>query len=251
MKLNRQEKIFEILKKEKKVKVSVIAEQLKVTEMTVRRDLKEMEQEGVLTRIHGGAKLKDKDELSFSELSHLEKKNINLNEKNAIAKKISSQISNGETIFLGSGTTIEFVYDYLSVDYARIVTNSVHVFDKFKNDNRFDLILVGGAYRQKTGSLVGTITNDFIKNIFVDKAFIGVNAIYENYVFNSNEDEGLSQKSILDSASQKFIVADHSKFDKQDFYRFYSLDNVDYLITDNQINPITLDKYKKIVNVIN
>ncbi|WP_314062589.1 DeoR/GlpR family DNA-binding transcription regulator [uncultured Vagococcus sp.] len=251
MKINRQEKIIELLQEKKRLKVAFIAEKLNVTEMTVRRDLKEMEQEGLLTRMHGGAKLNEKNELSFSELTHLEKKNIHLQEKSEIAQSIAQLIANGETIFLGSGTTIEFVYDYLTVEEARIVTNSIHVFDKFKHDSRFDLILIGGTYRGKTGSFVGTITNDFIETIYVDKAFIGVNAISENYVFNSNEEEGLCQKLILDSAKEKYIVADHSKFNKQDFYRFYSLDDIDYLITDSQLDSETLSVYQQIVTVIN
>lgn len=251
MKEIRQECLLKLLKEEKLLKVDTIARKLNVTNMTVRRDLQELENLGLLLRVHGGAKVIENDSaLSFSELSHLEKKQINLEAKKQIAKLVAEQIDEGDTVFLGSGTTLELVYDYLALRYAKIMTNSIHVFNKFKKDTRFDLILIGGSFRQKTGAFVGTIANDFVSTIFVQKAFIGVNGVMEKAIFNSNEDEGLTQKFILDSAKKKYIVADYSKFAKQDFYCFYKIDQVDYVITDDKTPLEILTKYQAWTKVI-
>lgn len=241
IKAERQKLIIELLNRDEIVKVSDITKKISVTDMTVRRDLQELEEKGLLIRVHGGAKSISEKKLTDTELSHLEKKDIHLNEKIEIAKLVADNIFEGDTVFLGSGTTLELVYDYLTISYAKIITNSIYVFNKFKDDAQFDLILIGGTYRPKTGAFVGTIANDFVSSIHVQKAFIGVNALEQDGIYNSNEDEGLTQSHILNSAQKKYIVADHSKFDKRDFYRFYNLSEVDFLLTDSAINE---EKYK-------
>lgn len=219
--------------------------------MTIRRDLQMLEDQNLLIRVHGGARKIENLSHSFLELSHKEKRGIYISEKNEIAKIIADNIHDHDTVFLGSGSTIELVYDYLDINYAKIITNSIYIFDRFKYDERFDLILSGGVYRSKTGTFTGIITNDFLSTIHVDKAFIGVNAISENQIFNANEDEGVIQKVVLNNANQKYIVADHHKFDKKDFYNFYKLDNTDYLITDSQLSPDLKNKYSQYVDIIN
>ena len=137
--------IQELLSQKEIVQVSDLTNILNVTEMTVRRDLKTLEDAGKLLRIHGGAKTVDN---SFNkELSHIEKQEIMIEEKKYISKKIANLIKSGDTIFLGPSTTIENMYDYMEDFPTRIITNSIHVFNKFNNSNKYDLILIGGSYR--------------------------------------------------------------------------------------------------------
>ncbi len=239
IKEERQNYLLEELRQKGIIRVTDAVQKLNVTDMTVRRDLQELENRGLIIRIHGGAKLIDPSSL-LPELSHREKKDIHFAEKLEIAQLIAEHIKEGDTVFLGPGTTIELVYDCLTIDHAKIITNSIHVFNKFKNDHRFEIILIGGSYRNKTGAFVGTIANDFISSIHVEKSFIGVNGLDHKTAYTSNEDEGLTQRYALDSAKEKYLVADHHKFDKKDFYGFYPIQKVDYLITDTG-----LAKYKK------
>lgn len=249
LKEERQNYLLEQLKKSGIVKVTDVVQELKVADMTVRRDLQELENKGLLIRIHGGAKLFD-TKTPLVELSHREKKKIHLSEKLDIAKKIADNIHEGDTVFLGPGTTIELTYDFLAIEHAKIITNSIHVFNKFKDDTRFEIILIGGAYRNKTGAFVGTIANDFISNIHVKKSFIGVNGLDITSAYTSNEDEGLTQRYALDSAEIKYIVADHHKLENKDFYGFYSLHKIDYLITDNAITEQQRVKFEKHVQLL-
>ena len=250
-KSQRHDDILELLDQESTLKVNDLANELKVTDMTIRRDLQELEDKNLLIRVHGGARKVEKDSLSFLELSHRQKREINPDEKNEIAKLIARNINDHEIVFLGSGSTIELVYDYLDVNYAKILTNSIHIFNKFKYDDRFELILTGGSYRSKTGSFTGTIANDFMNTINVEKSFIGVNAINNQSIFNANEDEGVLQRIILNNTKKKYIVADHLKFDKLDFYKFYDLSNLDYLITDSKLSQELKEKYSKLIDIIN
>ena len=141
--------------------------------------------------------------------------------------------------------------DYLDLNQAKIITNSIYVFNQFKNDERYELLLTGGTYRSKTGSFTGTIANDFVSTINVEKSFIGVNALNNYSLYNANEDEGVIQRSILNNSREKYIVADFVKFDKLDFYQFYDLRDADYIITDSKLPQDTIEKYSKWVEIIN
>lgn len=251
MKSKRQEDILELLEVNNVMKVTDLVKELDVTDMTIRRDLQELEDQNLLIRIHGGARKLETSSLPFLELSHREKQDINLEEKHEIAKIIAANIQDHETVFLGSGSTIELVYEYLDVNFAKIITNSIYVFDQFKYDDRFELILIGGNYRSKTGSFTGTIASDFMKTIYVEKAFIGVNAITENKVFNANEDEGVIQRVVLNNSREKYLVADSLKFNKMDFYQFYDLDTADYLITDSKLSTELKEKYSQWIQILN
>ena len=251
MKENRHDLIIKMLQENDLVKVSYLTKELGVTDMTVRRDLQELEDEGLLIRTHGGARWIGSHSTSDLELSHTTKREINLDEKKHIARIIAANIQDNETVFLGSGSTIELVYDYLNISRAKIITNSIYVFDKFKYDERYELILTGGSYRSKTGSFTGTIANDFISTINVEKSFIGVNGINDHMIYNANEEEGVIQQSILNNSRKKYIIADSEKFDQLDFYKFYDLKDVDYLITDDKLSDETKERYSKWVEIIN
>lgn len=249
LKEQRLETILGLVNSQGIVRVSEITDLLKVTEMTVRRDLQYLEDQGLVKRIHGGAK--SINGISERELTHIEKQGINTEEKKQIAKTIASLIEENDTIFLGPGTTIEYVYDYMKVFPARIVTNSIHVFNRFNNNETYDLILIGGSYRARTGAFVGSFANNTLKKIKVKKAFIGANGVHINEVFTANEEEGITQSIILDNAYEKYIVADHSKIGRQDFFSFYDLDAVTALITDSNISEekkLELNQYVKVIN---
>ncbi|WP_027417731.1 DeoR/GlpR family DNA-binding transcription regulator [Aneurinibacillus terranovensis] len=245
----RHQRIIDMLDSNRIVSVSEIKANLQVTDMTIRRDLKALEEKGLLTRVHGGAK--GNKEYYSQELSHGEKQQMNIDEKRYIAQLAAARIEENDTVFLGPGTTNEFIYDYINVSQARIVTNSIPVFLRFMNDPRFELLIVGGRYREKTNAIVGTFANEMLQQIKVNKAFIGTNRIHEHHITNLNEEEGVLQKIILENASEKYILADHTKFAQEAFYIFYDVRNVDAIITDQLIDPEIKAFYEKITTVIN
>lgn len=248
LKDERLNKIQKELTKSNFIKVSDITALLGVTEMTVRRDLQELESQGLLERVHGGAK--KISVINKIELSHIEKQNINIEAKKKVAQKVATLISNKDTIFLGPGTTIELVYDYLDIAFAKVITNSIHVFNRFMDDKRFELILVGGSYRERTGAFIGGFVNSTLSKIRVNKSFISVNGVYNNYIYTSNEEEGITQNIILNNSNKSYIVADHNKIHREDFYSFYKLENVTALVTDEGINKDLEERYKDLTKII-
>lgn len=248
LKEERFQKILEMLQQADIIKMADITATLGVTEMTVRRDLKALEEQELLTRIYGGAK--KKQNILSKELSHGEKKTIHIAEKRYIAQLAASQVAENDAIYIGPGTTSELIYDFLTVAYAKIITNSLDVFLKFREDKRFELLFIGGRFRSQTDVFVGNFTNEILEKIRVKIAFVGTNGIYNNNVTTSNEEEGTCQKIILDNSSKRYILCDSSKIDKEDFYSFYKLADVTGIITDDKITEANIKRYEKIVKII-
>lgn len=249
LKEERQQVILDLLDQRKIIKISDLTTVIDVTEMTIRRDLKELEQHNLLTRIHGGAMFAEGNDVLPIELSHIEKKQLNLNEKQEIASLAANEINDGDVIFLGAGTTLELVYDFLKIKHAIILTNSIFVFNKFQFDSRFELILIGGNYRPLTGAFYGSITSTMLRDIHVDKAFIGVNAIHQNSLYNANADEGIIERLVLENAGRTYILADNSKFNQKAFYHFYDLSLADMLLTDSQFSEKLLTNYSQFITI--
>lgn len=248
MKVDRHMYILNELSKRHLVKVHNLASELNVTEMTIRRDLQELEEYGHLTRIHGGAKSNPKN--FFQEDNYNKKISINVDEKREIAQKVANIIKENETIFIGPGSTTSYLHEYIKNKHINIVTNSITIFEQFKESETIDLIFVGGRYRSKTKGFVGYFTQETLSKISVNKAFIGVNGIDIDNVTISDEEEGKCNDIILNNATEKYVLADNTKFFTHAFYSFYKLYNITGIVTDSKLDANIKEQYKKVVEII-
>lgn len=248
LKTKRQEAILSMLDATKIVEVGQLAKDLRVTEMTIRRDLKDLEDSGQLVRVHGGAKKAGFS--SYTVISHEKKAKIHIEEKREIAKKCAALIHEQDIIFLGSGTSIEYIVDVLPALDITIVTNSLSIFNRLQAQGFQSLLLVGGRYRHSTDTFYGVFANDMISRIKVAKAFIGTNGLADVNVTTTYEDEGLSNQLILDNAEQRYIVCDYSKLEISALYTFYKLKNIDAIITDSKITDVQRQYYERFTKVL-
>ncbi|WP_342399927.1 DeoR/GlpR family DNA-binding transcription regulator [Weizmannia sp. FSL W8-0676] len=248
LKHERYRLILSTLEEKNSVEVSELAKSLDVTEMTIRRDLKALEDEGLLVRVHGGAKKKDADYIT--ELPYTQKQTINVDKKTHIAKLCAELIEDNDTIFISSGTTNDFIFDYLQAKNLNIITTSLTVFNRAKDFPNTEVILTGGRYRKKSGTFVGYFTNKLLSEIKVKKAFIGTNGVSGRKITTANEEEGHGHQIILDNAVERYILADSTKFGTEAFFTFYDVKNITAIITDENINPHTEDYYKEIVKIL-
>lgn len=258
LKTERQRAIVELCQIHGTVTVKFIQNELGVSDMTVRRDLEELAKQGKLIRVHGGAQSiaisndsPEKQQLNQTELSHSEKKQLRIKEKHYIAEKAVTMIEPGDTIFLGPGTTIELMTDFLKEMNLRIVTNSLPVFNLLEVHDNLDLYLVGGHYRKRTGAFVGSIADEMIQKLFIEKAFVGTNGIVDNAVYTFNIEEGKIQQLVLDKARKRYLVADAQKFGHSDFYNFYDLNQVDALFTDQRLTEAEKQHYEQYTTIFN
>ena len=248
LKAERQKNILLSLKKNRLIKVSELSYKLNVTEMTIRRDLEELEAMNLLKRIHGGAR--SIDFFPSKEYSHDQKKSINIEGKNKIAQLMVNIISDDDIVYMGTGSTIEAVSKYLEDKKFKLVTNSLELFNSIKNNNNIESMLIGGNYRPNTGAFVGKFASDVIRNLRFKIAFAGTNGVNENDIFTYNEEEGEVQKIALNNSMEKYIVADSSKMKHQDFLSYYKTENLDAIISDNGISKEAIDMIQSYTNLI-
>jgi DeoR family lactose phosphotransferase system repressor len=188
----RREAICHLIDEMNTVTTGEIAEKLSVSEMTVRRDLAELSDDGRVVRVHGGARsiAGVRGTAIPRELTHREKGNAHGHEKAQIAAEALAYIDEGSTIFLGTGTTVEMLARVLPLMHLRVITNSLPVIDALCNREGIDLYVVGGAYRASTGAFVGPLAEQAIATLGIDTAFIGLNGIFEHVVSTSNTPKG-------------------------------------------------------------
>ncbi|MGL5043006.1 MAG: DeoR/GlpR family DNA-binding transcription regulator [Culicoidibacterales bacterium] len=244
LKEERHQEIMKELQENGSLKVMNIAQKLSVTEMTIRRDLKLLEQAALLKRVHGGAV--SEATINNREFSHSEKKILHVEAKKEIAAKGAKLVENNDVIFIGAGTTCEYMAKHLVHYEIKVVTNSIAIFHLFSEYPQIELILVGGRYRQKTGSFIGNLAKDVLAKIYVSKAFFGVNRINFHGVSTNNEEEAVVLQELISNADQQYVLVDRSKLVATSFYNLASLDQLTAVIME-QSNSKTneLGKYVK------
>lgn len=247
LKEERQKIILDKLKENNIIQVSQMTDLLDVTDMTIRRDLKELEDRNLLVRIHGGASKIEK--ARPREFSNEEKRLKNRELKLEIAKKIGELLLPEQNIYLGAGTTIEYVSEFLGDKNLNIFTNSLYLFRKLVFLDNVNIKLIGGEFRKVTGAFVGALSLDLVSKMRFNQAFIGVNGINKGKAYTYSPEEGILQKMILDNSFDRYLVADSSKLGYEDLYHFYNIEDARF-ITDSKISlnqSSEIEKYTEII----
>ncbi|MGP5431862.1 DeoR/GlpR family DNA-binding transcription regulator [Enterococcus malodoratus] len=231
LKEDRFRAILAMLEVDATIRSNEIMEKLSVSDITVRRDLDELEGQGLLERVHGGARLQNL--YRQEELSHSEKKIVYYNEKEKIAKRAVEFINDGDTIFLGPGTTVELTVQYIQADFLRIVTNCQPIFDRLNQCKKnWKIYLIGGELRAATQCFVGEITNKSLMDMNFHKVFFSCNALKKQKIMTATFEEGQTQQIALNNSVERYLLIDHSKIGKRDFSVYYNLRDVTAVITN-------------------
>ncbi len=250
-KRERLEEITRLVNQKGTIRVSDIVKLLNVTDMTVRRDLVELEEQGVLTKIHGGAR--SNKAFQYREYSHAEKHIQNKEAKQAIASKAAQLIEDGDTIFLGPGTTVAFLAEALNNQRLTVFTNCMPVFTLLmaKKTEDFQVFLLGGEYRQVTEAFVGEITNTSLEKLRFSKMFFSGNGVRDGEVMTSTLAEAYTQNLALKHSLEKYLLLDSSKIGKDDFTSFCKLRDLTALITDVKTEDENYRSLEPEIEIIN
>ncbi|MBF0759005.1 DeoR/GlpR transcriptional regulator [Ligilactobacillus murinus] len=250
-KRERLEEITRLVNQKETIRVSDIVKLLNVTDMTVRRDLVELEEQGVLTKIHGGAR--SNKAFQYREYSHAEKHIQNKEAKQAIASKAAQLIEDGDTIFLGPGTTVAFLAEALNNQRLTVITNCMPVFTLLmaKKTEDFQVFLLGGEYRQVTEAFVGEITNTSLEKLRFSKMFFSGNGVRDGEVMTSTLAEAYTQNLALKHSLEKYLLLDSSKIGKDDFTSFCKLRDLTALITDVKTEDENYRSLEPEIEIIN
>ena len=225
----RKSYISAYIQEHKFASIGVLKENLQVSEMTVRRDLKKLEEENALVRVFGGARIIP---VAMREDSVEERVKFHAEEKDRIARYAASLIKEGDTILMDSSSTIYAMVPYLNVRVT-VLTNNINICIKLKDNEKADVILLGGHLRKSALSAVGMETVNMLENYYVDKAFLSSKAIDSNYqIFDATSDEAAVKRAMMRSSQKTFFLMDHYKLSDRAFCKVCDLKEADRLIVD-------------------
>lgn len=240
----RRQKIREILTQRKRILVKEVSEVFNISEVTIRKDLEILEKRGILSRVHGGAIIK---EHSVPDLALTEKERIAPKEKQRIAEAAAAMIEGGDVIILDSGSTTTQISRQVKFKKdIKIITNAVNIASELAASEN-EVILTGGFLRENSFSLVGPIAEAALMNMTADKFFLGVDGIHFEYGLTTpNMMEGRVNQLMLKIAHEIILVADSSKFGKRSMSVIAQIQAVDKIITDKNIREEDLARVKEL-----
>lgn len=232
----RRNKIIELLGSKEVVTINEFMESFNISTETVRRDLNLLEKQGKIEKVYGGAKLKDNPNYETA----IENRMISrLADKQNIGRKCVELINDNDCIFIDSGSTTYQIAKYLdSKKNLTIVTNSIHVVNELMSTD-YEIIIIGGRIRHSECSIV---SYDYIfdfSQLNIQKSFICASGItIENGISDFNMHEALTRKRIITRSKEIFIASDSSKFGKDVTINVATLDQIDCIVTDDNINQL-------------
>jgi DeoR family fructose operon transcriptional repressor len=236
----RRERIQEYLALHKIVRMDELYEMLDASEATVRRDLEWLEREGVLERTHGGAILSQRMTL---EAEYIQRANKNPEEKRQIGKLAASFIEDGDIVFINSGTTTAQVIRHIRSDSGIIVFTNNLIAVLEGGDVGHTQYLVGGEFQPHSNSVAGRFATDNLRQVYANKAILGVDGIslLHGCTVPSNAEAEVIKLMISRTRGEIYIVADHTKWGVVSNFQIATVDEIDKLFTDGQIDPSTLE----------
>jgi len=236
----RQNRILEILGKDDRTSVNTLAEMLEVSSVTIRQDLNSLEGQGLLRRVHGGAVLKDADDLS-NRLAY------NYERKLQIARKLSAYVNEGETILIESGSVnVLLARELLKDKKVTILTTNVYLARQFRKVEQARIIILGGMYQHDSETLVGKITRACIDQLNIHKAFIGIDGYTSEAGFTSRDMLRAEISTyIIAKARDVFIVSDSSKFGRTELTNVCYPGDIQHIATNRDLNPKYLEEFRE------
>ena len=227
----RKQKILEYVRENRKATVQQLCDAYDVSSATIRNDLRELEGSGLLLRTHGGAIVKSKAKF---ELGTNEKKILYKSEKVEIAEKALELVEDGDTIILDTGTTtLELARKLGRKKNLTVVTNDLDtalILDEIGIER---VVILGGILRSGFHCTIGGRGRDFLNELQVDKAFMGVNGFtFEKGASTPDLQHAEIKKSMVIAASNVYLLFDRSKLGRKAFARFAELKEIDGVVID-------------------
>jgi len=227
----RRTQILQIVRSAGRVKVNMLARRFSTSAVTIRNDLNELHQRGLVLRSHGGAVLPDK---ILRESPVHERLKAFSDEKRRIGAMAASLIHDGETIILDSGTTtLEIARQIKKKQGLQIITNGVNIAAELLDARDAQIFIVGGTVRGESASICGRFTEEMFDQFSADKLFLsGAGCDLDFGVSGANLEETMVNRAMLRISREIILVADSSKFSKRSMSRIAPFAEIDTVISD-------------------
>lgn len=246
LKEERQRLIGEVVRQNGMATVAELSEKFEVSEITIRRDLAELSDRGVVERAHGGA-IALTSQVQGDEPPVVQRMAMLRHCKEAIAGAAAELIGNGESIFIGSGTTTAYLARRLTGRQGlTVVTNALTVARELAIADNVTTVVTGGMMRHSELSLIGHIAEISLREVRVDKVFLGIPAVsVEHGLTNDYLPEVMTDRAIIQMTQQLIILADHSKFGKTGSAYVAPIEQVSVLVTDSETDLSQISRFQQ------
>ncbi|MCT2591413.1 DeoR/GlpR family DNA-binding transcription regulator [Streptomyces sp. N2-109] len=237
----RHDQLLRILREEGVLPVTEIARRLEISEATARRDVADLSGAGQLRRVYGGAVARDSAERPFAE-----EEVDDLAAKNAVAQHASGTVEDGEVVLLDIGTTTLQLARRLHGRKITVVTSNLAVYEELRGDPEVTLILLGGQVRPNYHSLVGFLTESSLRELYVDRLFLGTSGVLpDGRVLDTTDIEVPVKRAMMSSARQVVLLATAKKFPGTGSARICGPSEIDMLVTGRSSDPATLAVFRE------
>lgn len=229
----RQLEILELAKASGRVSVDELSARFEVAAQTIRRDLSELADQGMLDRVHGGAVMPS----GVSNIGYDERRRMNEDAKTAVARACAAEIPDNSSVIINIGTTTEAVArELLNHRNLTVITNNMNVANILVANDSCDIVLAGGALRRSDGGLVGDLTIEFMQQFKPDFAVIGTSALDEDGdLLDFDMAEVRVSRAIVAQARRAFLVTDLSKLERSAPMRIISMQALDTVFVDRPL----------------
>jgi DeoR/GlpR family transcriptional regulator of sugar metabolism len=229
----RRAKLLDIIRRQGFASLTDMAEQLGVSESTVRRDVGRLEQEGATRRTHGGAFYTGPSPL----VAHFQhRQEAQWDQKKAIASAAARLVDDSDTLLLDGGSTTYELARLLVGRPLQVITNSLPVANLFSAAPNAELVVIGGYLHARTGAIFGEYADRMLATLRVGKAVISAAAINERGLDNNNHMLASTQRAMVEAAEQVVVVADSTKFGHQSLAPICELAAIDHFVVDSELD---------------
>lgn len=223
--------ILEVLREQGFARIPDLATRLGVSESTIRRALDRLEERGQINRGLGGAMLSARQSLQPAVRGFDERQQMSLPEKQEIARAAARLVGDGDTVFLGGGSTVGQMPQFLMDRTLQVVTNSLAIAAQFEDCPGTELLVTGGYLFPRHRLLSGPVTLATMKDLHFTWAFIGAGAFNVRVVTDWNVMMAEVNRAALKAAERSVVLADAGKFNRQHLARVCGLEELDYLVS--------------------
>ena len=236
----RHSKILDIISGKGKVSVSELSQMIGISEVTVRKDLSQLENRGLLHREHGFATMVDSDDIS-------KRLSFNYNNKRKIAAAAAQCISDGETIMIESGSCCTLLSEELVATHRdiTIITNSVFIASFIRHNGNSKIILLGGEFQKEAQVMVGPLVRKCVEDFYVNKFFIGTDGFNDLGAMSGDLMRAEAVRSMSVNAKQIVILTESKKFSQVGVVSLIPFEKIGTIYTDSNIPPSKVEFLRK------
>jgi DeoR family glycerol-3-phosphate regulon repressor len=238
----RRQEILALARSQGRVAVEDLSVRFAVTPQTIRKDLNDLCDQRLLSRVHGGAIIAS----GVENVGYEARRFISQDEKKAIGATAAALIPNNSSLFINIGTTTEEVARaLLDHEGLLVITNNVNVATILYRQPRIDVIIAGGPVRRSDGGIVGSAAVDFISQFKVDHAVVGTSAIDESgALLDFDYREVRVSQAIISNARQVVLVSDRLKFERSAPVRIGHISQIDVFVTDRLLSAPVAELFR-------